>query len=176
MIKPRSPGVAPFKDRKKFMLSFPFKQNTDVTNRWELAQYITSNAHAPEQALRSVFMDTIRKLEKTAAVTLPPSTQEKVWTAVSPERLKILKDTFVVELYNKILSIFKDSEINEMLESHKQTGIIRYEIYSAHLPTAYTIYREDIVKTIVKKAESMPKEWIPEIIAVVKKEGFQLPE
>ncbi len=49
-------------------------------------------------------------------------------------------------------------------------------IYSSQIQRAFALNQESIIDAVVKKANSMTKEWILEIVDAVKKEGVELPD
>jgi hypothetical protein len=63
-----------------------------------------------------------------------------------------------------------------MLEEHKRKGAVKNMLYSSQLQVAFQLEQESIIDAVVKKANSMTKEWIPEIVDAVKKEGIELPD
>lgn len=151
-------------------------QITDVTNKWELAQRISGHAEAPEQALQSVFKGAIQQLEKISKTKFENSMKDQVWNVVSKEKLKTLKETFILEFCEQILGSFSEDEASFMLEEHKRTGAVRNIIYSSQIQIAFALSQSSIIEAVVKKANSMTTKWIPEIYEAVRKEGIQLPE
>ena len=151
-------------------------QIMDVTSKWELAQRLSGHTKAPEQALKCVFKGAMQHLEVVANTKFETSMKERVWEKVSKEKLKTLKETFILEFCDKILGDFNDEAVNEMIEEHKLIGIIKFSMNSIQLQTAYSLTQSSIIDTVVQKANSMIRDWIPEIVNAVKEEGIKLPE
>ena len=137
---------------------------------------MSGHANAPEQALRSVFLGAIKQLEEVAKTEFSSSMVEKVWDTVSKEKLKSLKESFILEFCDQILGSFEEAEVNAMLEEHKRTSVIRNMKYSTQLQVAFGLSQQNILDAVVEKANSMTTGWIPQIVDAVKKEGIQLPE
>lgn len=148
----------------------------DITNKWELAQRISGHAKAPEQALKSIFTGAMQSLEEISKTKFESLMKEKIWLTVSGEKLKILREAFILEFCEKILGSFSDEEAAIMLEEHKRTGAVKNMLYSSQLQVAFQLEQESIINAVVKKANSMTEEWIPKIVDAVKKEGIELPD
>lgn len=146
-----------------------------LNSKWELAQRMSGHAKAPEQALKSIFNGAMLGIEEATNTTFEASTKERIWNAVSNEKLEMLKEHFMLDFCNKILGGFNEKQAGEMLEEHKKTGRVKNIIYSGQIQTAYYFNQELIIKDIAEKASSMADAWVPEIIEAVKKEGVQLP-
>jgi hypothetical protein len=151
-------------------------QASDFTNKWELAQRISGHAKAPEQALQSVFTGAMENLEEISKTTFESSMKERVWSSVSEAKLKNLKEAFILEFCEKILGSFSNEEAGTMLEENKKLGAVKNILYSSRLQVAFALQQKSIIEAVVKKADSMTEEWIPEIVAAVKKEGIKLPD
>lgn len=135
-----------------------------------MAQRISGQANAPEQALKSIFEGFMQKLEIVSKIKFEDSMKDRVWNAVSGEKLKTLKETLIFEFCEKILGDFNEDEAKEMLEEHKSTGAVKNIRYSHHLQTAYELSRSSIIDAVTNKANSMTQEWRPEIAKAVEKE------
>jgi hypothetical protein len=148
---------------------------TDITAKWELAQRMAGHSKMPEDCLKALFEGIIQGIEKQANTTLKPSLRERVWEAVSKEKLKNLKETFILEVCEKILGGFKEAEVKEMLEEHKRAGAVKNSIYNAQLRVLHFSKKEPINDAVFKKVLSFKEDWIPQIVDMVKKEGIELP-
>jgi hypothetical protein len=144
--------------------------------KFELAERIAGHANAPKEALESIFEGAMKSLETISGTTFESSMKIRVWNAVSPDQLKILKEGFLFEFCNKILGEFNETQADEMLDEHKRTGIIRNVSYSIPLKKAYQVYQDTIIDSVINKANSMIDNWIPIIVSAVRKEGINLPE
>lgn len=145
-------------------------QNTDISNKWELAQRLSDHAEAPEQALKSIFTRAMQCLEVVGKTTFETSMKERVWNTVSGEKLKTLKQMYIIEVCEKILRGFSNKEAAEMLEEHNRTGAVKNLIYSSQLQMAFAYSKESIFNALVKRANAITKEWMPEIVSAVNKE------
>ncbi len=148
----------------------------DITNKWELAQRLSGHAKAPEQALKYIFIGSMQQLEEIANSPFEESMKERVWSAVSNDKLKTLKETFMLAFCDKILGSFNEEQAAEMLEEHKSTGAVKNIIYSSLIQSAYFLHQESISESICNKANSMTETWIPEIVEAVISEGIKLPK
>jgi hypothetical protein len=157
------------------ILNVQASQVTDIASKWELAQRMSAHAKVPEEALMSLFTGAMQGLEQITKTTFETSMKERVWDAVSKEKLKSLKEALMFEFCEKILGGFNEDQASEMLEEHKRTGFVENSIYSFHLQVAYALSRELISDAVVQKALSMRDVWIPEIVEAVRKEGIQIP-
>lgn len=151
-------------------------QITDITNKFELAQRLTSDSKAPEEALQASFSGVMEQLEVIAHTKFDSSMKERVWNAVSEEKLKTLKTEFIYTVCERILGSFNEEDSRLMLEEHKNTGCIKNIRYTSGLQVAFHLSQSTIIDAVMQKATSMTKEWIPEIVEAVKKEGIALPE
>lgn len=148
-------------------------QVADITNKRELAQRISGHAKAPEQALESIFTGVMQQLEVVAKTKFETSMKDRVWDKVSGDKLKTLKETFILKFCEKILGSFDEEEASAMLEEHKRTGAIKNIIYSSQLQKAFTSSQSSIIDAVVQKANSMTDAWIPEIVDAVRDEGIE---
>lgn len=152
-------------------------QVSDASSKGELAERLAGTSGAPEESLRAIFEGAMRELEKIANTTFELPMKERVWEAVSKEKVKTLRETLLHEFCKQILGVFSDVEVGVMLAEHKRTGAIRGDtVLGATLSVQYQRSLELIIDTVVQKAISMIDVWIPEIVEAVRKEGIQLPE
>ncbi len=147
-----------------------------VTSKWELAQRISGHTTLPEQALESVFKGAMQQLEVVAHTKFESPMKERVWVAISGQRLRDIRETFMLEFCDQILGSFSEEEATEILEEHKRTGAVKNIMHSARIQTAYALCQSSIVDAVVKKASSMSNGLVPELVAAVKREGIELPE
>ena len=144
--------------------------------KWELAQRLAGQANAPKDALESIFKGAINALEEESKTTISPSIKQRVWENVSKERLKTLTQAFLEEFCKETLGSFTEEEINQMLQEHKQTNVIKYSKLNIQLQVSFQLTQPLVIDVVVRKAQSMVTEWIPEIAAAVEKEGIKLPK
>ena len=149
---------------------------TDITNKWELAQRMAGHTKAPEQALKSVFEGAMQQLEVVANTKFESPMKERVWGAISGQRLKDIRETFMLEFCDQILGGFSEEQAAEMLEEHTRTGAVKDIRYSAQIQTAYALSQSSIIDAVVKKASSMSNGLVPDLVAAVKREGIELRE
>lgn len=151
-------------------------QSGVINSKLYLAQLVAESVKGPEELLKSVFSDAMQQLEVVANISFESPMKEKVWSAVSNDKLKILNDTFIHEFCNKILKCFSDQEASIMLEERKKTGLIRTEAYLDQMGVVFDLNIELIHNAITEKANSIKDAWMLEIVEAVKKEGIALPE
>lgn len=149
---------------------------TDVTSKWELAQRISGHARAPEQAVKSIFEEIMQQLEVQAQTKFEAPMKEKIWQATSSQRLRISKESFVLEFCDQILDSFSEEEAAAALTEHKTTGFVKNILYKSRIQKAYALCCDSIIDSVVMKAKSMADGWLPEIVAAVTREGIKLPE
>jgi hypothetical protein len=101
--------------------------------------------------------------------------KERVWDAVSTQRLLNLKETLILAISDQILGSFNEKEAAEILEEHKKTGSIKNIRYSAQIQTAYVLYYSSVIDEVVTKANSMADGLVPDLVAALKQEGIELP-
>jgi hypothetical protein len=157
-------------------LSVQAAQDTEISHRCELAQRIAGDAKAPRQALRSVFKRVMKGLEERAHTKFEMAMKDRVWNAVSRQKLKTLRETLILEFCEKILGGFSDGEVDAMLEEHKRTGAVKNINHNVQLQTAYLLSKASIIDAVTQKADSMRDAWTPEIVAAVRHQGIELPE
>jgi hypothetical protein len=148
----------------------------DITSKWELAQRMAGQAEAPEEALRSVFTGAIQQLEAIAKTQFETPIKGRVWDKVSGDKLKLLKETLILDVCDKILGSFNEEEVVAMLEEHRRTGFIKNMRYSAQVQVAFHFAQSSIINAVVEKAKSMTDDWIPKIVDAVRDEGIELPQ
>lgn len=151
-------------------------QVTDITSKWELAQRISGDEPLPEQALKSIFKGAMEQLEVLAKTKFETPMKDRVWDRVSGDKLKALKETFILEFCERLLGSFDEEKASAMLEEHKRTGTIRNMVYSSQLQIAFALNQSSIIDAVVQKANSMTDAWLPEIVDAVRHEGVELPE
>ena len=151
-------------------------QVQDIATKWELAQRISGHAKAPEQALKSVFTAAMQQLEVIARTKFETPMRDRVWDRVSGDKLKALKEEFILEFCDKILGGFDEEAATAMLAEHKRTGDVKNLRYSTQLQVAFQLSQSSIIDAIVQKANSMTDSWIPEIVNAARSEGIELPE
>lgn len=156
-------------------LSVQVPQVIDLTTKWELAQRISGHAQAPEQALKSVFTGAMQQLEVVANFKFETSMKDRVWEKVSGDKLKTLKETFILEVCEKILGGFDEKEAKAMLEEHKKNGAVQNTLYCLRLQDAFELKHASVIHAVVQKAHSMTVAWIPAIVDEVRREGVKLP-
>jgi hypothetical protein len=151
--------------------------NTDVSeditaNKWELAQRLAGHSNLPEEVLKAIFTGAMDQLEVMSNTKFETSMRDRVWNKVSEEKLKILKETFILEFCKQILRGFDEDQTKEMLGEH--INIKKHIENTAHLQLAYQLNQSLITDAVIEKGHSITKEWIPEIVEAVKKEGIKL--
>jgi len=151
-------------------------QVQDITSKWELAQRMLGHAEAPEEALRCIFTGAMQQLEQIAKTKFEAPMKDRVWDKVSGDRLKTIKETFILQFCDKILGSFNEEDATAMLEEHKRTGAVKTMRYSVPLQVAFQLSQSSIIDAVVQKANFMTDAWIPEIVNAVKSEGIELPE
>jgi hypothetical protein len=151
-------------------------QVTDMNSKRELAQRLSGHARAPEEALKSIFTGAMQQLEVVTERKFETPMQDRVWNKVSGNRLKVIKETFILEFCEKILGRFNGEETSAMLEEHLKTGAVKNVTYIPKLQTAYESSRSSIIDAVVQKANSMKDAWIPEIVDALRQEGVQFPQ
>lgn len=142
--------------------------------KFELAERIAGKSSVHEQALESVFVGVMSGIKETAKIEFEPSLKQRIWNKVSKSRLDSLKEFLLLKYCEKILGTFGNTELEEMLEEHKRTGYVKNDIYKAQLQIAYYFHHLHIIYAVVEKANSMTKDWIPEIVQAVREEGIVL--
>lgn len=142
----------------------------------ELANRISGNSKAPEQAIKSVYEGIMRGMQEIGNVTIEANLQERIWNEVSREKLVTIKEIFILEFCSKILGGSKNEDVKAMLEEHKRTGYVRNPVHSSYLQVAYQLNHNEIINAVCAKASAMADEWIPQIVAALEKEGIKLPE
>ena len=85
--------------------------------RLKLAVGILGRAGAPKQALQSIFLGAMQQLEEVSGTMFDSALKKRVWKKVSNERLKLLKQEFLLIFCNAVLGGFQENEVEEMLES-----------------------------------------------------------
>lgn len=145
--------------------------------KWELAERLAGHNTLPEDMLKELFEGAMNALEKRANAKFDEPMKERVWLSVSKDRLKRLKDTFISEVSKKILGSFeKESDVEAMLEEHKQNGMIRNPVYTAQIQTAFWFNRDDVRFAVRQKTGLMDEVLIPDLVEALKKEGIQFKE
>lgn len=140
---------------------------------FKFANYLFGKSELPEEILTCIFNMTIDRLEKREIPSLEFSMKEKIWNSVSENMLKILQKTYFIEGCYKILLKFKESKILGMVREYDQTGSIKNIDYINALRFKYYCIEKSIIQTLHKKASSLKRRWIQEIVEAVKNEGIK---
>lgn len=134
-----------------------------VTNRensrYETAQRIVNEDKSIEKLINALFVDVVKVLEKTIEKQLPSEVRNHVWEAASSKTIASLKTDLIEELS---ANVFKKLPDEEKLE--------------AQMFAAYSSSEKQIVSFIENKTKELFDPFVKDILAAVKKEGFEVPE
>jgi len=158
----------------------PFDESriTFSSKKMELATRITGHSKAPKQSLECVFEGAILAIEEYSKTKFDSVLKERVWNKVSTERIKSLRETLLFNVCIKMFDAFKENEVDDMLEEHKRTGIIRsshFNTYAERIHEAYRLNHSSIEDSVAESAKSMEDDFVLEIDQALRDEGIELP-
>jgi hypothetical protein len=142
------------------------------TSRWELAERLTSQDKLPETMLYAFFKGVMRNIESRQTKKMDKSLKERAWNNASNAKLKLLKETLAQHVSKIVLSDFNETQIQVMLEEHKQTGAVKTHLLE--LQILMQLNNDPIVDAVYAKAESITPDWVPEIFECVEKECLKI--
>lgn len=128
----------------------------------ELARLLVEASKISEEILRVEFDKILFNVG-----TYDPSfkvIKEKIWNAVSKEKIASLDNTIVVLFSDRVLRTFSDAEVKDMLGDLKKFGFIENST-SQRLNGAYLANHTDICQIALLRASLMvTPQWTFEIV------------
>ncbi len=157
-------------------MSAPVTAPNVKTDAWELAERVLNRSKGVKEILTFIFNESIKLLEELAKTKFPTEIKNKVWEKGAPQRLQKLEELFITHFSQKVLGAFKESEIAEMLQEHKNKSFFSNLIFGQRIEKFYTSHQEELQKTLTENATAILYDWMPEMMETIRNEGVQLPE
>lgn len=119
-----------------------------INPRIQLAERFVGSNRGPEIAVKTLFQDTIHRIETRMNTTLNEDVVKRVWKLVSAAKIDILKGTLIAEVASKMLGSCTDEEITKMMTETRQANI-------SALAKKFVAHYPKIIDRIVKDAFDM---------------------
>lgn len=142
----------------------------DMSARLELAERISRGSNLPSELVKSFFKGVLIEYERLTNVSFAPAMKKRIWEIASPEPLKTLRKTLLLEFCKKILGSIDENDVREMLKEHKENGSIKNPKYSVNLKSALISNKEAINNAVTEKALSILDQWTPVVFSAIAKE------
>jgi hypothetical protein len=147
----------------------------DITAKWELAERMVGQSNMPNEALACVFKGAMNSLEERAGQRFDESLENRVWSKVSPESLRSLREFFLMEVIDGFFRGVNTREAEAMLKEYQRGGSLESILYRGGVPILNSMRSLELTSLVAEKAELMAIGWIPKIFEAVREEGIVFP-
>lgn len=145
----------------------------ELVNRYELSQHLLSETKIPTEAIQIIFTKIIKDKEINKDPNFTSSLCEKIWQAVSKERIITLKNSLVLAFCDKVLCHFNEDEVEEMLQDYKKKELTKSLTCRNRLHNLYSFKHKEIMHSIFQEACSTINSFSLEIEKECEKEGIR---